>query len=118
MFRFGLTSDQISSDEVRQALSLRNGSKKEIVQHQIQLAMKEFQRRPGDTGSTPVQVAILCIKIDALKEHLKMNPKDVHSKRGFDGLMSKRRKLLKYLERKDFDSYRETVLALDLVKKK
>ena len=47
MFRFGLTSDQISSDEVRQALSLRNGSKKEIVQHQIQLAMKEFQRRPG-----------------------------------------------------------------------
>ena len=62
-----------------------------------------------------MQVAVLTVRIDALRDHLALHPKDKHSRRGLDGLVSRRRKLLKYLERKDFDSYANTVKSLNLI---
>ena len=42
----------------------------------------EYGRKPGDTGSPEVQIAILTARIAELTEHLKVNPKDHHSRRG------------------------------------
>ncbi|MDD5098546.1 MAG: 30S ribosomal protein S15 [Candidatus Pacebacteria bacterium] len=59
-----------------------------------------------DTGSAEVQIALLSEEIQKLLEHLKKHKKDVSSKRGLLKMVSKRRKLLKFLERTDEKSYK------------
>jgi len=121
-YRHSITSDHLdavksSSSALARAISLQNASRSELRQHQISKTIKKFQKFEGDTGSSAVQIAVLTDKIAGLKAHLKVHKKDQPSKRGLDGMMSKRRKLLQYLERKDFDEYRKVVLSLGLVKK-
>ncbi len=70
----------------------------------------------GDTGSPEVQVALLTGKIDRLVGHLKGNQKDVHSRRGLLSMVSKRRRLLSYLMKKDEERYRRVVKDLNLAK--
>ena len=70
----------------------------------------------GDTGSPEVQVALLTTKIDRLAEHLKTNKKDVHSRRGLLSMVSKRRRLLTYLMKKDEERYRRIIKDLGLSK--
>ncbi|KKR31434.1 MAG: 30S ribosomal protein S15 [Candidatus Gottesmanbacteria bacterium GW2011_GWA2_41_12] len=76
----------------------------------------EFAQKKGDTGSPEVQVALLTFKIDKLVEHLKGNPKDDHSRRGLLGLVSKRRRLLTYLQKKASDRYKDVIKKLKLSK--
>ncbi len=78
--------------------------------------IKDFAIKSGDTGSPEVQVALLSYKIDKLVEHLKANPKDDHSRRGLLGVVSKRRRLLAYLEKKAQTRYKEVVKKLKLSK--
>ena len=59
----------------------------------------EYGRKPGDTGSPEVQIAILTERITELTEHLKQNPKDHHSRRGLLMMVGQRRGLLDYLKR-------------------
>jgi len=61
----------------------------------------QFALKSGDTGSPEVQVALLTRRIEKLVEHLRGNPHDNHSRRGLLGIVSKRRRLLNYLEKKD-----------------
>lgn len=61
----------------------------------------QFQVKEGDTGSPEVQIALLTKRIGNLVTHLKTNPSDNHSRRGLLGIVSKRRRLLNYLEKKD-----------------
>lgn len=61
----------------------------------------QFAIASGDTGSPEVQVALLTKRIEKLVGHLRGNPQDNHSRRGLLGLVSKRRRLLNYLEKKD-----------------
>ncbi|KKU87850.1 MAG: 30S ribosomal protein S15 [Candidatus Gottesmanbacteria bacterium GW2011_GWA2_47_9] len=63
--------------------------------------IKEYQVKQGDTGSPEVQAALLTSRIANLVGHLKTNPADNHSRRGLLGIVSKRRRLLNYLEKKD-----------------
>jgi small subunit ribosomal protein S15 len=58
-----------------------------------------------DTGSTTVQVALLTERIQNLARHLATNKKDKAGQRGLQLLNGQRRRLLKYLERTDYDSY-------------
>ena len=58
----------------------------------------EYGRKPGDTGSPEVQIAILTERITELTEHLKQNPKDHHSRRGLLMMVGQRRGLLDYLK--------------------
>lgn len=102
------------SDRVKQLLDLRNGNQKQVVQAQKQQAMQLFQLRPADTGSSAVQVVALTTRIQQVSTHLQTHRKDVHSKRGLMALYTRRRKLLDYMERKDFDSYRKVVKTLGL----
>lgn len=78
--------------------------------------IEEFATKTGDTGSPEVQIALLSHKIDKLVSHLKTNPKDNHSRRGLLGVISKRRRLLSYLQKKAQDRYKTVIKKLSLSK--
>jgi small subunit ribosomal protein S15 len=102
--------------------AVKKGIKKEIIpeiaipsEEKIHV-IEEYQVKPGDTGSPEVQVALLTSRIEKLVSHLKGNPSDNHSRRGLLGIVSKRRRLLHYLETKEKDRYKELVKRLGLSK--
>ncbi len=74
----------------------------------------KFQRFAGDTGSPEVQVALLTHRIVYLTEHLKVNKKDKHSRRGLLRLVSNRRKLLDYVKGTKHDVYKKLLEELNL----
>jgi small subunit ribosomal protein S15 len=113
--RFGFTDDLVMSDRVHKLLDLHNGNQQEVVKAQKQQAMEIFQLREGDTGSSAVQVIALTTRIQQIQTHITNHKKDKHSKRGLDALYVRRRKLLDYMERKDFESYRKVVKTLGLI---
>ena len=76
--------------------------------------VKEFQRKPGDTGSSEVQVALLTERITQLTEHLKVHKMDHHSRRGLLLLVSQRRGLLDYLSRSDKERYQNLIERLGI----
>ena len=76
----------------------------------------EYGRKPGDTGSPEVQIAILTERIAELTEHLKVNPKDHHSRRGMLKMIGQRRGLLAYLKELDIERYRSLIERLGLRK--
>ena len=76
----------------------------------------QYQVKEGDTGSPEVQVALLTKRIEKLVLHLKSNPADNHSRRGLLGIVSKRRRLLNYLEKKDTKRYKTIAHKLGLGK--
>ena len=75
-----------------------------------------FQLREGDTGSSAVQVVALTTRIQQLQTHMAKHQKDNSTKRGLQALFVRRRKVLDYMERKDFESYRKVVKSLGLVR--
>lgn len=74
----------------------------------------KYQLKEGDTGSTEVQIALLTARISHITEHLKTNKQDNSSKRGLLMLIGKRNGLLKYLEAKDINKYRELKKSLGI----
>jgi len=66
--------------------------------------IKEFRTSDSDTGSPQVQIAILTARINTLAEHLKTHKKDKHSRRGLLGMVGKRARLFKYLDKKEGDT--------------
>lgn len=76
----------------------------------------QFATVQGDTGSPEVQVALLSEKIKKLADHLREHRKDVHSRRGLLSMVSKRRRLLSYLSKKDESRYRKVIELLGLSK--
>lgn len=73
-----------------------------------------YGRHDGDTGSPEVQIALLTKRIEQLTEHLKAHKHDQHSRRGLLKLVGQRRRHLRYLNRKDPESYREVIQRLGL----
>ena len=78
--------------------------------------IKEYGRTPEDTGSPEVQIAILTTRINELTEHLKVNQKDHHSRRGLLKMVGKRRGLLDYLKKTDLEGYRSLIERLGIRK--
>ena len=76
--------------------------------------IKEYGLKEGDTGSPEVQVAILTARIAELTEHLKVNKKDNHSRRGLFMIVGQRRGMLEYLKKKDINRYRALIEKLGL----
>lgn len=74
----------------------------------------QFAQSKNDTGSAQVQIALLTERINELTEHLKVNKKDNHSRRGLLKLVGKRKGFLSYLEKKDIDAYRELKKQLNI----
>ena len=83
------------------------GKKKAIEAHQV---------HDKDTGSAEVQVALLTQRIDELTSHLKKHAKDNHSRRGLLKMVSKRKKLLEYVQKKNKTSYEKLIKKLGLRK--
>ena len=75
-----------------------------------------YGRKPGDTGSPEVQIAILTERIAELTEHLKVNQKDHHSRRGLLKMVGKRRGLLDYIKENDVEEYRALIEKLGIRK--
>lgn len=78
--------------------------------------VKEHSRGTNDTGSPEVQVALLTAKITDLTEHFKVHTHDHHSRQGLLRMVSKRRKMLDYLKKKDSERYRSLIAKLGLRK--
>lgn len=93
------------------------GGETEMIKKELkQQIIKEYAVHEGDTGSPEVQIAILTQRINELTAHLKLNPKDNHSRRGLLMMVGKRRKYLNYLQKIDIERYRSIVARLGLRK--
>ena len=79
-------------------------------------AIAKLARDEKDVGSPEVQVAILTERIKEVTDHVKENKHDFMARRGLMQMVGKRKKLLKYLERTDFELYKKTVAKLGLRK--
>lgn len=78
--------------------------------------IEDYRLHDGDTGSPEVQVALLTHRITELTEHFKTHDKDHHSRRGLLKLVGRRRRLLDYLKKSDFERYRTTIERLGIRK--
>jgi small subunit ribosomal protein S15 len=76
--------------------------------------IKEYATHDGDTGSPEVQVAVLTSRIRHLTEHMREHKHDFHSRRGLLQMVGRRRRLLKYLQKKDIERYRSLIGRLGL----
>jgi small subunit ribosomal protein S15 len=83
---------------------------KEVKQEII----SKYQKDSNDTGSAEVQIAILSAQIARLTEHLKSNHKDHHSRLGLLKMVGKRKRLLKYLRRTNYDNFTQLVADLGI----
>ena len=66
----------------------------------------DYRVNDKDTGSPEVQIAVLSKRIEALTKHVQLNKKDHHTRLGLQKMVAKRRRLLGYLEREEFDRYK------------
>lgn len=106
--------------KTKAAKPVKKGAKKDASatapSQEKQEVIVQYQVKEGDTGSPEVQVALLTKRIEKLVTHLKGNPADNHSRRGLLGIVSKRRRLLNYLEKKDEKRYKTIAQKLGLGK--
>ena len=79
-------------------------------------AMASLKRHKNDVGSPEAQVAVLTQRIKEVTAHVKAHQHDFMAKRGLIQMVGQRKKLLRYLERKDFEGYKNTVAKLGLRK--
>ncbi|MBZ5639704.1 MAG: 30S ribosomal protein S15 [Acidobacteriia bacterium] len=89
-------------------MPLNRESKTEII--------SSFRMTETDTGSPEVQIALLTKRIEHLTEHFKAHAKDHHSRQGLLKMVGKRRRLLDYLKRKDFERYQRIINRLGIRK--
>lgn len=78
--------------------------------------IKDYQRDETDSGSPQVQIAILTERINSLTDHVRDHRKDHSSRRGLLAMVSRRNRLLRYLQRTDRPGYLELIKKLGLRK--
>jgi len=81
---------------------------------QKELATKEVKRHEKDTGSPEYQIALFTTRIKKLTAHLKKNKQDFHSRRGLLKMVSKRKKLMSYLQKTNEKVYKKLVKKLGI----
>lgn len=74
----------------------------------------QYGKDAKDSGSADVQVALLTERIKGLTEHMKLHPKDFHTRRGLLMLVGKRRRLLSYIKGNDIEQYRALIKSLGI----
>jgi len=74
------------------------------------------QAHKTDVGGSAAQASVLTSRINEVTEHLKANKHDHMARRGLMQMVGRRKKVLKYLESKDFEGYKEVVAKLKLRK--
>ena len=76
--------------------------------------IEQYQLFAGDTGSSPIQIALLTARIRHLTEHLKMHRHDFHTAHGLKKLVSQRKKLMKYYKAQSPAAYADLLKKLEL----
>ena len=76
--------------------------------------IEEYRLNEKDCGSSEVQIAILTGRITELTEHMKIHKKDNSTKRGLVAMVNRRRRLLAYLQKEDFQRYSALIKKLGL----
>jgi len=87
-----------------------------ITKERKQALIQDFRHDDADTGSPEVQIAILTTRINNLTEHMRVHKKDYASRRGLLALVSRRRRLLDYLRRRDPQRYLDIIGRLGIRK--
>lgn len=87
-------------------MGLTSEEKQEIVQN--------YGNNEKDTGSVAVQIAMFTEKIRELTEHLNVHRKDFSSQRGLRKMVGQRRRLMKYLKKRDLAAYKELIQRLGI----
>ena len=87
-----------------------------VEKGKIQELTNTFGKDGNDTGSANSQIAIFTERINNITSHLKTNKKDHSGRRGLVNLVSKRRKLLSYLRKQNFESYKNIIEKLNIRK--
>ncbi|HTX79193.1 MAG TPA: 30S ribosomal protein S15 [Longilinea sp.] len=89
-----------------------------ITKEEKAKVIEDFQVHEGDTGSAEVQIAILTKRILQLTDHLRINKHDESSRRGLLKMVGRRRRLLAYLRRKDYQKFVAVAEKLNLRQQK
>jgi len=79
-------------------------------------ALALTQTHKEDVGSPQAQASVLTTRIKEITAHLQTNKHDHMARRGLIQMVGRRKRLLKYLESKDFDGYKAVVAKLGLRK--
>ena len=87
-----------------------------LTKEQKDEIFKEFGGAEANTGSIEGQVALFTYRIKGLSDHLKTNKKDHSCRRTLLTLVGKRRRLLRYLAKKDIQKYRDLIEKLGIRK--
>lgn len=76
--------------------------------------INKYRVHKSDSGSPEVQIALLSQSISQLTEHLKTHQKDHHSRRGLLTMVSRRRRLIKYLKDRSPERYQTLIQSLGI----
>ncbi|MFO7840950.1 MAG: 30S ribosomal protein S15 [Fidelibacterota bacterium] len=87
-----------------------------LTKDQISEIVKKYGKDENDTGTPEVQVAIMTQRIKDLTEHVKTHKKDHHNRRGLSKLVGQRRRLLRYMQKDDYNRYLTIIKELGLRK--
>ena len=87
-----------------------------VTKEKVEELTKQFGKKDNDTGATETQIAVMTERIRNITDHLKDNKKDHSGRRGLVIIVSKRRKLLNYLYRRNISSYKNILEQLKIRK--
>lgn len=110
-------TEQVENPTIEEKAQIEIGATgKDLGSASKQQIIDQFATKNGDTGSPEVQIALSTQKIFNLSQHLIINPKDNHSRRGLLKIIAKRRRILHYLQDKDNGRYKILIKKLGLKK--
>mmetsp|Transcript_10344 Transcript_10344/g.11880 ORF Transcript_10344/g.11880 Transcript_10344/m.11880 type:complete len:142 (-) Transcript_10344:296-721(-) len=100
----GTDTDSKGAKALERFFTIAEASTKGKLKKEKAEAMAKVNQHELDTGTPEAQIAALTVRIDKLREHFAQHKKDVHSRRGLERLLNRRRKTQKYLRRKQTSS--------------
>ncbi len=106
--------ESLKREAVNRILAMSNSNNSNRISLAINLAMKEFQRFEGDTGSSEVQAAVWSVRIHTLAQRYKKNKHDFRCQRDLRQMVQKRQRILRYLKRSNPERYFWAIQKLGL----
>jgi small subunit ribosomal protein S15 len=115
-FKYGITKEEVEdkSEAVQRAVSTRTASISEMRTFRRGALVDKFATKNHDTGANRVQVAVLTERIQALQRHISAHKHDKDALRQMQILLSRRRKVLEFMVKTDYNNYRVVLRELGL----
>lgn len=115
-YRFGVLPEETVnlSPKFKEWLTYRHANNYEINALRKTEAIKKWQQKPYDTGTTAVQIAVITTRIEYLTKHVAKHKSDIKTRLGLRDLINKRFRLMKYCKRKNVPLYYELIKELNI----